>query len=280
MYMVDYHLHSIRSNDGKDSLDAICECAIENGISEIAVTDHFEPRPNENSHLKYDPFMSWLEVKYMNLKYAGRLVVRTGVELGQPHLFSKESKQIVESAPYDYVLASVHYTMLLGDVGLEIANGCDEDKMVEAYLNELDAMIGFNDFDCIGHFELPLRYFSMYYQREILLEKHFEQVRHILRKIILSGKGIEINTSGYRIPSLNRSLISNSLLMLYKELGGEIITIGSDAHSKEFVGFKVKETMQNLEQLGFDYVTTFEERTPVRLSLKTGDRKRKLKYAI
>jgi histidinol-phosphatase (PHP family) len=251
-------------------METVCRNAIKQGLTEIAITDHFEPRPNENTYKHYDAMKIWLEIKQMNRIFLGKLKMRMGIEIGQPHQFQQQTLKTLWSVPYDYVLASVHYLHKMGDVGLACALGENPNQLMQAYLKEIDDMIDFDNFDCVGHIDLLIRYCHMYDMQLVAIDEYQDQVEVILKKLIAKGKGIEINTSGLRMIKLGRPLITKAVLKRYKQLGGEILTVGSDAHCANDVGKGIKQAIELAEEVGFQYITTFQERNPIWISIKNG----------
>ncbi len=112
-------------------------------------------------------------------------------------------------------------------------------------------------FSVLGHLTLPLRYMNENLGEQMTFDGHYDQCREIFRALIESGCGIECNTNRGNVP-----LPDAPLLKLYRETGGEIITIGSDAHSAEYVGCRVRETQALLRTCGFRYFCTFEGGKP------------------
>lgn len=260
MFLIDYHLHTNRSTDAKHSLMEVCRYALAKGINEIAVTDHFEPTSKDPSYKAYHPKTCLSDIKEAKRRYKGLISIKFGIELGHPHLYPEYSEKIIENYPYDFVLASGH--KMSGDIDFSEINYAysDTDKFCEIYLKNLKELALWGKYDCIGHFDL-LRRYAARQGIEVNLMNFKEQIEEILKIIIDKGKGIEINTSGLR--QYTKDCLPNyDIIKFYRELGGEIITIGSDAHSASEVGAGVKEGIQLAAQAGFDYITIFDKRMP------------------
>lgn len=265
MYLYDYHMHSLNSSDGKSTILEMCRGAIAAGMKEIAVTDHFEPSLGKEWYPYYLPANYFLEMLKASLIYGRELKLKYGVELGQPHLYPESSQQLIESYPYDYVLASVHKMRDNRDFG-EIAYTPDNvDSYCIKYLDELKSLCRWNQFDCIGHIDLVKRYASQYHIGARFMDFR-ERLEEILKILIRNGKGIEVNTSGLR-QTAKECLPGFDLIHFYRELGGEIITIGSDAHSAADVGKGVQEALELVTLAGFDCVTVYTGRQPAMLKL-------------
>ena len=259
MYLYDYHMHSLNSSDGKNSISELCAAAIASGLKEIAVTDHFEPTMGNEKYPFYKPGNYFLDMLKARLVH-GDLKIKYAVELGQPHLYPEYSQKLLEDYPYDYVLASVHRMLNNVDFGDVAYNPENVYFYCNRYLNELKLLAQWNKFDCVGHLDLVKRYASNYNTKADLMD-YRERLEDILKILISSGKGIEVNTSGLR-QAAGECLPGLNIITLYRELGGEIITIGSDAHSAEEVGKGIADAIELIKEAGFNYMTVFTGRQP------------------
>lgn len=260
-YFADYHTHSTHSSDGHNTIMELCRSAVKNGIQEIAVTDHFEPCMANEYCSFYNQKSYWAYMTKAKQVFRGRLNIKLGVELGQPHLFPEASKAVLADFPYDYVLASAHKLSNGKDVSEIDYSNINEEELCAMYLEQLKQLIYWNDFDCIGHLDLIKRYSAAVYKRNISLASQYELLKEVLRLAIRSGKGIEINTSGLR-QAPKETMPGLDVLKIYKELGGEILTIGSDAHFAQDVGKGVGEAQVLARMAGFRSITVFENRKP------------------
>ncbi len=260
MYLYDYHTHSTKSTDGHNSVMEMCKKAVELSIQEIAITDHFEPTKTDEKYSFYDPKENVLEILEARKIFGKNLKIKFGIELGQPHIYSKYSKEILENNPFDYVLASAHKMNDDVDFGELDYLKIDVDHYCRRYLNELKELAKWNLFDCIGHLDLVKRYGAKY-GVEIRLIDYKEELEEVLKILINNGKGIEINTSGLR-QHAKACLPDLDIVRFYRELGGEVITTGSDAHYAEDVGKGIKEAVEIAKTAGFQYITVFNNRKP------------------
>lgn len=268
MYLYDYHMHSLNSSDGKSTISELCIKAIAAGLKEIAVTDHFEPSLGNEAYPYYQPAGYFLDMGKAAFIFNGELKVRCGVELGQPHMYPAHSQKLLEAHPYDYVLASVHKMRDNRDFG-EIVYGRENvAPYIIKYLEELESLARWNKFDCIGHLDLVKRYATQYGLKANFMD-YRERLEEILKIIIRNGKGIEVNTSGLR-QSAKECLPGLDVIRFYKQLGGEIITVGSDAHAAEDVGKGIREAIEIIELAGFEHITVYDGRQP--LMLRISDR--------
>lgn len=257
--MFDFHIHSSVSFDSVTPALDIARAAAAKGLREICFTDHWDylPRPTD----KHDLFsLDDYAKAYDNLSVDG-LTVRRGVELGFNEWNAPECKELLKRRNFDFVIGSVHYA---DGHDPHYAEYWNEKTVEQAYMrymeSELECIKLHDEFDVLGHltyvckspnnpFHAPLEYSSC---REIADE--------IMRFLISHGKGIEINTSGV---DKGVDFIPNfEYVRRFKELGGEIITVGSDSHDAVRVGQYCHQVVDALKDI-FGYVCTFEERKPV-----------------
>ena len=268
-YLVDYHIHSNHSPDGHNSIMELCESALRNGLREIAVTDHFEPSVKDEYSLFYDQKSYWSDMVKARKAFKGKLNIKLGVELGQPHLFPKPSEAILSNFPYDYVIASVHKLPAGMDVSEIDYRDVSEEEICEIYLKQLLNLIKWNNFDCVGHLDLIKRYSAAVYGKNLTLTCCYELLKEVLQLVVESGKGIEINTSGLR-QTPKETMPGLDVLKLYKKLGGEILTVGSDAHYEGDLGKGIAEAVELAREAGFQYITLFNGRTPEWIGIAKG----------
>lgn len=260
-YLYDYHVHSNFSSDGKDSIFNICSSAIDKGLSEIAITDHYEPTEGNEAYRFFKPVEYLNEIEKAREFYKGRLKIKVGIELGQPHRFLASSKKIVSQLPFDFVLGSAH--KFPGDIDcseIDYSNTRLED-ICSRYLWQLEMMAEDADFDCVGHIDLIKRYSKSIYKSKVTLMIEKDFLAEVLKIVIRKNKGLEINTSGLR-QKLEETMPGLDTLKLYKDLGGEILTIGSDAHFAAHVGEGIQDAIDLAISAGFKYLSVYNRREP------------------
>jgi histidinol-phosphatase (PHP family) len=258
LYRQDYHIHTKFSIDSEANMEGACQAAIARGISEIAFTDHLDFGPDESyGYFRTTEYLTAIE--QCRSQYGGQLIVRAGVEVGEPHLFAAESSAVVEYSDFDFVLGSVHYAD-----GMQAAwrEGFFEQPLrqaYESYFREVVNLSAEGDFDVLGHLDLIKRDALKFRKPYDGPEPYADMIRTALRSIVERGKGIELNTSPLRLgqphpcPSLQ-------ILHWYRELGGEILTLGSDAHSPSAVGAHLDVAMEIARAAGFQHLATFSRR--------------------
>lgn len=256
----DYHMHSSFSADSTTPMKDMIEKSIVLGLKEICFTDHvdYDIIGNPNVKVNYHEYFETLNT-YINL-YKDKISIKKGIEMGlQNHILDKCSYDI-ENNDFDFVIASVHTIDRLELFTGDYHKNKTQREVYEGYYSRLLELISnFNNYSIVGHLDLIKRYGNY---PEILKDSIFtDYLEEILKKVISQGKGIEVNTSSFRynLPDLTPSM---GILKLYKALGGEIITIGSDAHNPEQIATKFKEVNEILKNIGFKYISIFNKMKP------------------
>lgn len=264
--MFDYHVHSHFSADCREPLETIVQKAISTGMREICITDHMDYDYNDPTILfEFDVESHRQTFIEMKAKYAGRIDLKRGLELGiQPHVLEKSS-ELVREQGFDFVLASVHECekkdFHLGDFFV----GRSADESYRAYLVELESMLtSFDAFSVVGHIDIPKRYDEGV--AALSVKPYLDSYERIFNTLIRAEKGIEINTSGLR-QSVGRAFPDYELLGLYHELGGRILTLGSDSHTSDTLCYKFDEVGRMLKSIGFKCVYGFKAMEPYEIRI-------------
>ena len=264
MYLADYHTHSDCSPDGRETIARMAEAAVARGLDEICITDHVDTICWGSLQPRWD--FDWdkaqTELAEARRLYGDRLTIRLGAELGEaPMGFDRAEKLLGEAPKLDFVIGSVH---MAGEkfkhfdlYYIEKNSETYYHRVIDSYLEDVLRLARWGRFSVLGHLMLPLRYMNENLGEQMTFDGHYDQCREIFRALIESGCGIECNTNRGHDP-----LPDGPLLRLYRELGGEIITLGSDAHNTRYVGCAIRERQELLRQCGFRYFTTFEGGTP------------------
>lgn len=259
--MYDYHTHSSFSDDCSTPMKDMIEAACSKGIKEIAITDHYDP-DYPDKEFPFDLAFSDYHNALNEAKetYKNKIKVVKGIEIGiQSGDTLVKSSNEVNSFDYDFVLGSFHCAQ-----GFELyrqgffENRAINDSYLAFYTYMLDSLKVYKDYDVLGHFNIIDRYASQIPESSL----YMDIVEAILRIIIDYGKGIEINTSSSRYGMGDRTTPAQEILQLYKDLGGEIITIGSDAHKTRDIGFMYDHALERIKSVGLKYLTTFDQRKP------------------
>lgn len=256
--MFDYHMHSSFSADCTASMENMIEGAIRKGLAEICFTEHIDyDYPDDTIVFDFDKQAYNLRVKEMQKVYGEHIRIKKGVEIGvQPHLLD-QYKALLDNEAFDFIICSMHTVEKKGLHYGDIFIGKTREEAFSAYYNELLYCVkNFKQYNILGHVDLIKRY-----AKEQVDNDFHTVLTEIFNIIIPEGKGIELNTSGVRY-GLSNGMPSDDILKLYKQYGGEIITLGSDAHNPEDIAFQFNESLELLQSLGFKYLTTFEEQEP------------------
>lgn len=257
--MFDYHMHSRYSADCEAAPEDMVRAAIQQGLTEICFTDHIDyDYPDPAFRFDFNREEQEKELSALAVKYADRCKISRGVEIGlQPHL-TERYRRLIHTEPFQFVICSLHTVRKAGLHSGDVFIGTSLKEAFEAYYQELlDCLKDFRSYHILGHLDLIKRYAGQQPN-----EQFHECIREIFQTIIPDGKGIEINTSGFRY-GLPSAMPSRDILELYLCCGGEILTIGSDAHHPKDVGYRVRESLQLAADIGFRYVTAFEDGEPV-----------------
>jgi histidinol-phosphatase (PHP family) len=254
----DYHIHTYNSVDSTTQLPAICETAISRGLTEIAITDHADFGPDDEPDY-FHPVEYLAAIERCRARYGDRLTIRAGVEMGEPHIFAQQLENILAAGEFDFVIGSAHYA-----VGMQAGwkPAFFEQPLrqgYEAYFQQVVGLAEGGDFDILGHIDLIKRDAFKFGQPYDGPEPYADLIRNALHAVVERGKGIEINTS-----PLRRGLLelcpSLEILRWYRELGGEILTFGSDAHTAEDIGADFDVAIEMARAAGFTRVARFENR--------------------
>lgn len=259
MFLADYHIHTNFSIDGEAPMEDMLISAIDKGMNEIAFTDHVDfdtkyyPEPDYESYI---PVFNALKEKYKD-----KINVVFGVEVGLENKWADKINAFTSEYPFDFIIGSSHAT-LTKDLYFdqkEYFEGKTKYEAYYTYFSELYKNIQTcHDFCVYGHMDFISRY-GMYDDNALEYKDYADIIDECLKAIIDKGKGIEINTSGFRY-GIGGTYPSMDILKRYKELGGEIITTGSDSHRTEDVADHIEYAYDMMKDAGFEYVSVFRQR--------------------
>ena len=269
MYLVDYHTHSCCSPDSSARLEDMAVAARRAGLAERCTTGHCDLQQEDGTPLiswDWRPILRQFEDTARRCAWPDfRLLL--GIELGGAHTDPHRARELLSGAQLDFVIGSVHN--LSPQAGgqdfffLDYPTPQYCGQVVEDYLASLEALVALPDcYDSLGHIIYPLRYMNGRAGHQITLEPWQDQVDHILRCVIKAGRAIEVNTHAGREIQEWRPILRR-----YRELGGELITLGSDAHNPPHVGKGLEQGAQLLQELGFRWLTLYRRRRPEQIKL-------------
>ncbi|MFL2101168.1 histidinol-phosphatase HisJ family protein [Desemzia sp. FAM 23991] len=273
MVYADYHVHSDYSDDSWYLMEDVVKDAIQMGLKGICFTDHVDYgvkpdwKPDEefqagkNTEVKnvhYEFYFS--ELDKLSRKYANKITIKKGLEFGMQTHTIPQFEKLYQTHDFDFILLSVHQ---IGNKEFwtgEFQKGHTHQESYDKYYDEMYQLVtSYKDYSVLAHMDLVRRYLD----KEVdMFEYSKDKVEQILRMVIEDNKGIEINTSSFRY-GINGLTPSIEILKLYHDLGGTIITIGSDSHKPEHLGFHINESKKLLKDIGFKHFCTFDRMNPI-----------------
>lgn len=263
MIKADFHTHTSFSSDSGTSPEDMVKKAIVLGLQTICFTDHQDiDYPGEKDEFQLHTEEYFQEMQKLQEKYKKDIDIRIGVEIGlQPHLGEAYRKYIL-AYPFDFVIGSVHVIDHADPYYPEFFDGkTDEEVYFHAFEETLSGVKAIDDFDVLGHIDYIVRY-GKDWGKGYSYMKFAEPIDAVLKYLIEHGKGIELNTAGFKY-GLGFAHPHPDVLKRYRELGGEIITIGSDGHRTEHIAYDFPKVSDLLKNCGFQYYTEFKSRKPV-----------------
>jgi len=285
MIIADFHTHSSNSGDSDTKMQLQIEAAKNAGLNHLCITEHMDmdypapPPGHEDEHcdffLKYEPYKKEFDSMYekyckdssssilsglSSIDMSGFNLYH-GVELGMMPQIADKNRAFVNGKSFDFIIGSCHLLDSEDPYYPEYWEGKVEIDVFRKYFKYIyENICVFDDFDVLGHLDYIIRY-GMEKDKFFEYSVFSDEIDAILKKLVEMGKGIEINTGGLKnglhYPNPNPEIIKR-----YREFGGEIITVGSDAHTPEYIGYKFDVAADILADCGFKYYTIFKKRKP------------------
>ena len=257
--MFDYHMHTRVSFDGRDTGINMARAAHAAGLKEICFTDHLDYDPlGKMGKLDFDT--AQYNAEYDDLEIPG-LKIRRGIEFGMEPDNMVQLKKDLQRRPFDFVLGSIHFVEDLDVYYAPFWEGKTVFQAERLYLEAtLERVQLHNDFDVLAHLTYISKTRAHPAPRPVPYGEHREVIDQILWVLADKGKGLEMNTSG--VDRCGDFLPTADIFRRFRELGGQIVTVGSDAHDSSRVGQYTFQAYDILKDI-FGYVCTFEERKPI-----------------
>ena len=277
---IDYHVHTEFSNDSDYPMEKVVQDAIAMGLDEICFTDHvdYEAKSDwedpdnliyQNNVAVSSHLIPITNVKYLNyyqtiqnLKklYGNQISLKLGLEFGMQAHTIERFENLFKQYPFDFIILSIHEIENKELWNQNFQHNKTQQEYNEQYYESLLYLVqNYHHYSVLGHMDIIRRY-------DPLGNYPFKNLKaiitEILKNVIADNKGIEINTSSYRY-GIDDLTPSRDILKLYKELGGRILTIGSDSHKKEHLGAFIDKTKDELKSLGFKEFCTFDQMKPI-----------------
>lgn len=268
MITADYHVHSKFSSDSQAEMESMIEKAISLGLERICFTDHMDyDYPSEQGFdflLQVNEYFEKLD--RLAQIYKKDIMVLKGIELGLMPYLKERYDALLNSNTFDFVIGSSHLINGKDPYYPQFWEGRMEKEGHEEYFQTIvDNIETFENFDTYGHIDYVVRY-GPNKNKEYTYEKYSQILDKVLNLLISKDKALEINTAGYKY-GLGYAHPQTDVLRRYRELGGEKITIGSDAHKPEHLAFYFEEASSMLKEIGFSKYVVFEHRKPILVDL-------------
>lgn len=264
MIQADYHLHTSFSSDSDSPMESMILHGISLGLKTICFTEHHDINYPENpEHLDFLLDLSAYknQLYFLKEKYKDQIEINFGVELGLMPSTLYDCRNFAKSDAFDFIIGSTHIVENMDPYDSIYFETYPSKKGLEKYFEDiLNNVVSFKDYCVYGHLDYASRYIN---------DKHFQfhykdfgdLLDAILKQIISDGKGIEINTGGWKY-GMDDPNPHHEILQRYLELGGEILTLGSDGHRPEHMAYDFQRLPEYLTSLGVKYYTIFRDQKP------------------
>lgn len=261
MIKCDMHTHTDNSADCKEPMENTVKSAIEKGMEVLAFTDHcdltyFDLRDNDKSIGK-----SFKQAEDLREKYKDKIKILSGIELGE-YVYNKDlGDYMLKSFDYDVVIASIHVrrdNSIFSATDYSKEEQEDIRELLDEYFEDLYELSKNMDYDILAHLTVPYRYLNGKYGYSFNSREFDTIITKILEEVIKREKALEINTSG--VDFYGMLFPDEWIVEKYYELGGRLITIGSDSHISHHVGLNFDKVESYLKQVGFAGYNYFEKR--------------------
>lgn len=256
---MDYHMHSIDSCDSTATMEAMCASALAHGLREIAFTEHLDLNPGDQCPGFYQPGRYFERLEAARAQFGPQgLVIRAGVEIGEPHLYAEAHRAVLERWPYDVALGSLHWTgphSVFDKAYYRVRSPRDA---FAPYFMELAEMVRGGGFEILAHVDVVKRVGYDVYTRFDTREWE-DLFRPVWQACIEGGIAVEINTAGYR-RGVHEAHPALEALRWYRQMGGDLLTLGSDAHRPGHVAHRFDDALALARAAGFTRLCTFEQR--------------------
>lgn len=260
--IADSHVHTQFSGDSDTPVRDQIDRAVALGMSEICITDHHDydaPPGDCDFTLDIDAYLSYM--RQLQTEYQGRIRVNIGIELGLQCHLKEYLEQYIASHSFDFIVGSSHFIDGMDPYSPVCFTEKTEREVYERFFEiTLKRIQEIECYDSLGHLDYVVRYGPDHNLR-YSYAAYQDYLDPILKTLISKGKGLECNTGGYKY-GLGHPHPNEDILTRYRELGGEILTVGSDGHVPKYVGFEFKRIQTLLKACGFDYYAIYRDRVP------------------
>lgn len=258
----DVHMHCGFSNDSETRPEDMVESAIAKGLTVICFTDHYDKDNLDwGDEAIFDVESYFQKMIELQEEYRDQIDIRIGAEIGMQPYLAEYYQNFMAQHPFDFVIGSVH-SVLEHDVALDFFQKHSDPEGYKIYFEEmLQDVQKIKSYDVLGHLDYIVRY-SNQGSKGFDLNDYMDIIEEILKQVIAYGKGIEMNMSGLKY-GLGAPHPQPEIIKRYRELGGEIITVGADGHIPEHIAYDYHLADDILKSCGFKYYTEFKGRKPL-----------------
>ena len=261
---IDTHTHSDLSPDGNDPAERLATCAAANGLDVLCITDHFEVPEKEDAAYRDLLQTRYHEILQTRQRHTADPCILAGLELGGAIYDPAFAEDLLRRYDFDFVLNSLHH-IFYPDGPVDYYNvdyqRHDPQALLQDYFEKLYNQCRLGLYDSLAHIDYPTRYMRLK-GIDCPLEPLYDVIDQVLRLVAQQGKALEINTSGL-FADFHTTLPGLEIVKRFKALGGELITIGSDAHAAPLVGRGFANGVEIARQAGFRYIAYYKRRQPV-----------------
>lgn len=258
MITADLHTHTGFSDDSDQPMEDAVLAMLNKGLKTVCFTEHMDIDYPGGEFL-LDTAAYRAELLPLREKYSDRIEILFGVELGLMDYLAPRLREYVSTWDFDFVIGSSHLVDGIDPYEPEyFAKSGDHNGILRYFESILANIKAFDDFDVYGHLDYVVRYSA---QKTYRPWEYRELLDEILKLLISRGKGIELNTAGLKY-GLGWAHPHPELLRRYRELGGELITVGSDGHKAEHYAWEFNRASEILKGAGFEYYAVFRGRVP------------------
>ena len=258
MKSIDYHIHTKFSGDSDASPVDYIKQAIKMQLEEICFTDHRDfDYPIDSFDLDIETY--YQTIMALKKEYQDKIKIKWGIEIGLDLNYFQEINDLINQYPFDFVIGSIHVIDHTEFYYGDFFKGLTKKKANRRFFEEtLKCVKTFDCFNVLGHLDYIMRY-GPYDNKKVEHTKYQDIIDEIFKTLIDKDKGIEVNTSGYAVNG-NCGFPNYNQVKRYFDLGGRIITIGTDSHTVDRIGQHVEDVKDNLKKIGFKEISTFTNR--------------------
>ena len=262
MILTDCHLHSDFSGDSRTPMAQMIEQGISRGLKTMCFTEHMDYQTNQGGicfEVDTEAYRDGL--MRMREQYRGQIELLFGIELGIEPRYQEFLREYVRKYQFDYVIGSSHIVDGLDPYYPEFYEGRTEEAAYRRYFESiLENLEAFSAVDAYGHLDYVVRY-GPHKNQFFSYETYRGLIDPILKRLIDCGIALEVNSAGFK-HGLGVPNPCPQIIRAYREMGGELVTIGSDAHEPKWIAYEFERVRQVLLDAGFRRYTVFRERRP------------------